>query len=67
MIQVPRVTIGKHTVGPVWFTRRDDENFTQFMSQWMDKEVAGAIGGSALKHFRTILIDYQKDLLYLQK
>ena len=46
-----------HTVGPVWFTRRPDPNFHQFASFWTDKQVEGALGGSALKYFR-VTLDY---------
>lgn len=57
MIEVPRVTIASYAVGPVWFTRRANKNFHEFMSQFMDKRVEGAIGGAALRHFR-ITVDY---------
>jgi hypothetical protein len=57
MIEVPEITIAGHTVGPVWFTLRPDKNFSEFMSKWMDKEVVGAIGGSAFKYFN-IIVDY---------
>jgi len=59
MIQVPEVEIAGFTVGPVWFTRRRDGNFHQYMSQWMDKRVEGAVGGNILSHFR-ITVDYPK-------
>lgn len=57
MIQIPTVRIGDLEVGPVWFTARDDPNFHQFMSKWMDRRVDGALGGSALHYFR-ITVDY---------
>lgn len=57
MIRVPAVTVGGHTVGPVWFAVRPDRNFTEGMSQWTDRTVHGAIGGSAFRYFR-IVIDY---------
>jgi hypothetical protein len=57
MIEVPRVVIAGRAVGPVWFTRRADKNFHQFMSQWMDKRVDGALGGNALSFFR-VTVDY---------
>jgi len=57
MIEVPAVTVAGYTVGPVWFTRRPDPNFHQFMSRFMDKQVEGALGGSALKFFR-VTVDY---------
>lgn len=64
MIRVPEVSVGNHTVGPVWFTRRDDYNFTEFMSQWMDQKVEGAIGGSFFKYFESIIIDYNEGKAY---
>jgi hypothetical protein len=52
MIEVPEVAVAGHTVGPVWFTVRPDANFHEFMSQFTDRRVEGAIGGNALRHFR---------------
>ncbi|HKX42612.1 MAG TPA: hypothetical protein VJO99_15760 [Burkholderiaceae bacterium] len=63
MIEVPRITVGAQTVGPVWFTQRPDAEFREWMSQWMDKPIEGAIGGSALKHFR-VVIDYPGSAAY---
>lgn len=57
MIEVPRVTIAGHDVGPVWFTGRSDNNFHKFMAQWMDRPLDGALGGSAFRYFR-ILVNY---------
>lgn len=57
MIQVPAVTIAGHTVGPVWFTRRADRNFHEYMSSMMDTRVEGALGGSLFRYFR-LTIDY---------
>lgn len=57
MIEVPEITIAGHTVGPVWFTMRGDSNFHEYMSQWMDRRVDGALGGSALRYFR-VIVDY---------
>jgi hypothetical protein len=57
MIEVPAVTVGGHTVGPVWFTRRIDPNYQQFKSMWMDRRIEGGLGGSALKYFR-VTLDY---------
>lgn len=67
LIEVPEVTIAGHTVGPVWFARRKDENFTQYMSKWMDETIHGAIGGSCFQYFSTLIIDYPKELAYFQK
>ena len=57
MIEVPRVTVAGFDVGPVWFTLRDDRNFTGMMAPMMDKPIAGAFGGSGLQYFR-IVLDY---------
>jgi hypothetical protein len=57
IILVPTISVGGHVVGPVWFTMRPDRNFHQFMSQWMDRRVDGALGGSGLRYFR-ITVDY---------
>jgi hypothetical protein len=52
IIEVPKVTIAGHEVGPVWFTFRPDKNLHEFMSSMMDAKVEGALGGSALRYFR---------------
>lgn len=59
MIEIPWVEIAGHRVGPVWFARRADKIFHTEMSQWTDKRVDGALGGSALKYFR-LTIDYPR-------
>ena len=61
VIEVPQVKIGNHTVGPVWFARRNDSNFTEWMSKWMDRTIEGAIGGSCFKHFESVIIDYPNE------
>ena len=65
MIEVPLVTIAEHKVGPVWFTRRENKNFHEFMSQWTDKQVEGALGGNALCHFR-ITLDYPNAVAHFE-
>lgn len=57
MIEVPRLRIADYTVGPVWFTRRPDTAFLEYMSQWMDESVVGALGSNALRFFR-VTVDY---------
>jgi predicted aspartyl protease len=64
MIEVPAIEIAGHTVGPVWFTRRSDASFHQFMSSMMDARVEGALGGNALRFF-VMTIDYPKARLAL--
>ena len=66
MIEVPAVTLGGYTVGPVWFTRRADKNFHEFMSRFMDKRVEGAIGGNALRHFQ-VTVDYPQAIAIFEK
>lgn len=65
MIEVPLVSIAGHKVGPVWFTRREDKNFHEFMSQWTDKQVEGALGGNALHRFR-ITVDYPNAVAHFE-
>ena len=60
LLQVPAVEIGGYTTGPVWFTLRPDGNFHQYMSQWMDKPIDGALGGNALAGFR-VTVDYPSE------
>jgi hypothetical protein len=57
MIQVRELRVGGQIVGPAWFTMRPDKNFHEFMSQWMDRPVDGALGGSVLRYFR-VTLDY---------
>ena len=57
MIEVPRVSVAGHAVGPVWFAQRPDADFRDFMSSMTDRPVDGALGGSALRYFR-VTIDY---------
>ena len=65
LIEVPSIQIGQHKVGPVWFARRKDSNFTEYMSKWMDQQIQGALGGSAFQYFSRILIDYREGKIYL--
>lgn len=66
MIEVPKISVAGYPVGSVWFTRRPDKNFHEYMSQWMDKKVEGALGGNALRQFR-ISIDYQRAVAVFEK
>lgn len=66
MIQVPQVTIGTTTSGPVWFAKRRDEAWSKGMIQSMDKVVKGAIGGSFFQYYR-VTIDYNNELAILSK
>lgn len=65
LIEVPKVTFGPYTVGPVWFTERPDRNFgTSGMGEWMDREIHGAIGANILSHF-DMVVDYGRSRLVL--
>ncbi|MDQ4122533.1 MAG: hypothetical protein M3209_13935 [Acidobacteriota bacterium] len=66
MIEVPDIEIGGYRTGAVWFTVRLDKNFHEYMSQWMDKRVEGAIGGNALRYFR-ITVDYPNAVAVFEK
>ena len=57
MIQVPGIEVGGYVVGPVWFSERPDRAFREYMAQWMDRPVDGALGGNAFRDFR-ITVDY---------
>lgn len=66
MIEVPRVTIGGHSVGPVWFSEQPKGAFQSYMAGMMDRPTWGALGGSALKYFR-VVIDYPGSAAYFQR
>ena len=65
MIKVPLVIIAEQSIAPVWFTRRVDNNFHEFMSSMMDKKIDGAFGGSGLKYFE-LVIDYIDEQAYFK-
>lgn len=66
MIEVPKIKIGSYEVGPVLFSQRPDENWSQGMIATMDKVVQGAIGGSVLKYFK-VTIDYNSELIRFER
>ena len=66
MIEVPHVSVGGYTVGPVWFTMRPDANFHDYMTQFMDRRIEGALGGSALRYFR-VTVDYPHSLAFFEQ
>ena len=61
MIRVPTIAVAGYQVGPVWFTMRPAGRFAEWMSQWMDRTIYGAVGGSALHYFR-IIVDYPNQM-----
>ncbi len=66
MIEVPRVTVATISIGPVWFTQRPDRAFHDGMSPMVDKQIEGAIGGSAL-HFFNVVLDYPAAMVYFSR
>jgi hypothetical protein len=66
VIEVPSVTIAGYEVGPVLFTSRPDRNFHEFMGQWMDRRIEGALGGSLFRYFR-LVIDYPRAEAHLHR
>ncbi len=66
MIEVPRVTVGGFTVGPVWFTVQPDAAFHRYMAQWMDKGTEGALGGSVL-HYLRVSVDWPNAIAVFEK
>jgi hypothetical protein len=66
VIEVPKIRVAKQDVGPVWFTRRKDADFHEFMSSMMDGQVEGALGGSGLRYFR-VTVDYPRRFAVFQR
>lgn len=54
------------TSGPVWFTTRPDSKFYVYMSQGMDKQIEGALGGSVFKYF-SIIIEYPNSTAHFKR
>ncbi|SPE61289.1 conserved exported hypothetical protein [Verrucomicrobia bacterium] len=65
LIEVPEVQVNGLKAGPVWFTRRADENL-KWMSAFMDKPIAASMGGNFLRYFK-VTVDYPKALAYFQR
>ncbi len=65
LIQVPIINIAEQNVGPVWFTRRADHSFYEYMSSMMDEKIDGALGGSGLQYF-DIIVDYIGETAYFR-
>ena len=66
IIEVPKVKIGTHEVGPVLFSRRPDYVWSEIMIHTMDEVVDGAIGGTLLKYFK-VIIDYNTELIKFER
>jgi len=66
IIEVPKITIGGYEVGPVWFMARPDEYYRVTVSRSVDRTVAGAVGGNALRFFR-VTLDYPESTALFEK
>jgi hypothetical protein len=66
MIEARNIKIAGHTIKRAWFTRRADKNFHEYMTQFMDKKIEGAVGGTLLHPFR-ITVDYPKAIAVFEK
>lgn len=62
MIEVPQITLGEHSVGPVWFSMRPDAAWSKGMIRTMDKVVKGALGSSGLKYLK-VAVDYRQQFI----
>jgi hypothetical protein len=65
LIEVPEMEVAGFKAGPVWFTRRDDENY-RWMSSFMDRPIVASIGGNFLGHFR-MTVDYPNAVAWFEK
>lgn len=66
MIEVPEIRVGGHEVGPVWFVEQPPGSFQNYMASMMDRPTWGALGGSALRHFR-LVVDYPNCVAYFYR
>lgn len=65
IIEVPRVEIAGWSIGPVWFTEQPDRAYHEYIAQWMDKPVEGAVGGNVFRHF-VMTLDYPHEAAYFR-
>jgi hypothetical protein len=65
MILAENVEVAGSSVGPVWFTERDDESIHGMMSSSMSGQVEGAIGPNAFTDF-VISVDYPSSRAWMQ-
>jgi hypothetical protein len=61
MIEVPSVGIAGVRTGPVWFSRRPEQRYVEWMSQWCDRTVYGSLGGNALRKLK-LTLDYPRNV-----
>jgi hypothetical protein len=65
MILVDNVEVAGMSVGAVWFTEREDENFHGMMSSLMSGQVEGSIGANAFADF-VVSVDYPRSRAWMQ-
>ena len=65
MIRIPEVVVAGISIGPVWFVRRADANYT-WMSTFMDNPIAASIGGNVFQHWR-VTLDYPSAIAYFER
>ncbi len=65
ILEVPQVQVAGLSAGPVWFTRRAQENYA-WMSSFMDRPIAASMGGNFLRHFR-VTLNYPAAIAYFEK
>src|SRR3546814_16943526 len=66
MIQVPAIEIAGYRTGPAWFSARPDTAFHEYMAQWMDQPVDGALGGETFRGFRST-VDYRAETAVFER
>ena len=66
MIEVPSVSVGGLTVGPVWWERRDSAAFHKLMDPLMDRPIQGSLGGSAFQYL-SVTIDYPRAMACFER
>lgn len=66
MIQVPAVEVAGFRTGPAWFSARPDKAFHDYMAQWMDRPLDGALGGETFRDFR-ITVDYAAETAVFER
>jgi hypothetical protein len=59
MIEVPSMSIGGFTIGPVWWERRDSTAFHKLMDPLLDRPIQGSLGGAAFQYL-SVTIDYPR-------
>jgi hypothetical protein len=67
IIIVPMVQIGNRWIRNVAFAKRENYNFENMSTFFMDAPIHGAIGGNALNQLSQFTIDYQAERLLIKR